>query len=405
MELVIVGGGQAAVSAAQAARAAGHEGGITLVSAEPVAPYQRPPLSKKYLLGEMTLDRLMLKPDAFYAEQAIMLRLSTRALAIDRAAGRLQTSAGPLPYDRLVIATGSIPRRLPAAIGGDLPGVFTVRDLADVDAMAPAVAPGGHAVVVGGGYIGLEAAAVARRRGMSVTVLEMAPRILARVAAAETAAHVRALHEGEGVEIREATALAGIERAGEALSVTLADGTALPADLVVVGIGVRPADDLAREAGLACDNGIVTDARALSSDPAIAAAGDVAAFPWTMPDDAAAMIRLESVQNAIDQGAHAARGLLGADAPYRPYPWFWSDQFDARLQIAGLNLGYDTVLTRPGSREGGLSVWYFGAGRFLAVDAIDDPRAYMQGKRWLEAGAAPDPGRLADADAPLAAAV
>ncbi|MEM6973938.1 MAG: FAD-dependent oxidoreductase [Pseudomonadota bacterium] len=407
--IVIIGGGQAALSAAETLRKGGHAGGLDIVSAERIAPYQRPPLSKKYLSREMSLERLKLKPDSFYAEHDITLHLSTEAHSIDRAAGTVETSAGPLPYDRLILTTGAIPRRLPAAIGGDLPGVFTVRDLADIDRLAPHVNQGARAVVVGGGYIGLEAAAVAARRGMSVMVVEQAPRILARVAAQPTADHVAALHRAEGVEIREGTGLGRIDQRGEALLVTLSDGDIIEADIVIVGIGVSAADGLARAAGIDCADGILVDGLCRSSDPVIQAAGDVARFAWTMPDGDAQRIRLESVQNAIDQASHAARVLLGDDAPYRPKPWFWSDQFDTRLQIAGLGLGHDRVISRPGSRPkaplGGRSVWYFAGDRLIAVDAIDDPRAYMQGKRWIESGISPDPQRLVDPTCALAETV
>ncbi|MEM9781115.1 MAG: FAD-dependent oxidoreductase [Pseudomonadota bacterium] len=403
--IVIIGGGQAAVSAATTLRQGGHRGSIDIVAAEAVAPYQRPPLSKKYLAGDMDLERLKLKPDSFYPENDITLHLSTRAEAIDRRAGRVQTSAGSLSYDRIILATGSIPRRLPDEIGGALPGVFSVRDIVDIDTMAPYLVAGRRAVVVGGGYIGLEAAAVAARRGLQVTVLEQAPRILARVAAEPTATHVAALHRAEGVDIRAGASVTGIERSGDSLAVTLQDGAVLVADTVVVGIGVLPADALARAAGLPCDDGIVVDGQCRTGDPAIYAAGDVAAFPWAMPDGREQRIRLESVQNAIDQATHAARAILGEEAPYRPNPWFWSDQFDTRLQIAGLNLGHDRTVSRSGSRPGaplgGRSVWYFAGTKLLAVDAIDDPRAYMQGKRWLEAKQYPALERLADDECPL----
>ncbi|MEM6489729.1 MAG: FAD-dependent oxidoreductase [Pseudomonadota bacterium] len=389
MRVVIVGGGQAAVSAAATLRTEGHEGPITMLSAEPVAPYQRPPLSKKYLLGAMSLDRLMLKDPSYYGEAGIDLRLGTPARAIDRAAQRVEIDGDALAYDALVLATGAVPRRLPATMGGDLPGVVTIRDLADADRLAPAVAPGRRALVVGGGYIGLEAAAVAARRGMAVTLIEMAPRLLARVAAPETAAHFRTLHSDEGVDIREGTALAGIERQGEALAATLSDGTVLTVDLVIVGIGIEPAAALAEAAGLDTAGGIVVDGTCRTADPAILAAGDNAAFPWTMPDGSTARIRLESVQNAIDQGAHAARAIVGEVAPYAPVPWFWSEQYDTRLQIAGLNTGYDRVVAKPGARPGSLLVWYFAGERFIAADAAGDPRGYMQAKRWLEAGEGP----------------
>ncbi|MEM8597479.1 MAG: FAD-dependent oxidoreductase [Pseudomonadota bacterium] len=390
--IVIVGGGQAAASASAKLRALGHSGPLTIVSAEPVPPYQRPPLSKKYLMGEMTAERLYLKPESFYAEQAITLRLGTRVEGIDRAAGRIETTAGALPYDALILATGCSPRRLPDSIGGALPAVHLMRDLADADAMAPRFTKGARVLVIGGGYIGLEAAAVAASRGLQVTLVEMAPRILNRVASPETARLMRDLHRGHGVEIREDTGLIRImEGTASPLAAELTDGARLEIDFAIVGIGIVPEAGLAAAAGLTVNNGIVVDDRCRSSDPAILAAGDCAVFPYEN-----AQIRLESVQNAIDQAEHAAGTIMGADAPYRPVPWFWSDQYDARLQIAGLNRGYDQVIERPGTRPGGASVWYLREGRFIAVDALSEPRAYMQGKRWLENGISPDPAGLAD---------
>ncbi|MEM7528631.1 MAG: FAD-dependent oxidoreductase [Pseudomonadota bacterium] len=390
--VVIVGGGQAGASAAAKLRALGHDGPITMLSAEPVPPYQRPPLSKKYLLGSVTRERLYLKPESFYADNDIELALGEPAEAIDRHAQEVVTQRRRLPYDALLLATGSVPRRLPAEIGGDLPGVLTMRDLADADAMAPLVVEGGHAIVIGGGYIGLEAAAVAASRGMAVTLIEAAPRILGRVAAAETADALRALHQAHGVEILEGSGLARLEPGGERrLRAVLTDDRVIDVDFALVGIGVTPGTALAEAAGLALENGIRTDETARSSDPAIWAAGDCASFPWQD-----GRIRLESVQNAIDQAEHAAAAMLGETAPYKPSPWFWSDQFDTKLQIAGLNLGHDRVICRPGSREGALSIWYASTDRLIAVDAINEPRAYMQGKRWLEAGITPDLEALAD---------
>ncbi|MEO1773983.1 MAG: FAD-dependent oxidoreductase [Pseudomonadota bacterium] len=389
--VVIVGGGQAALSAATKLRALGHSGSLDILSAEPVAPYQRPPLSKKYLLGEMTLERLLLKPPSFYEEAGIGLHLNEPVLSIDRQAQRVETAQRSLPYDALILATGSRPRRLPAAMGGDLPGVLTVRDLADIDAMAPLLVAGARALVVGGGYIGLEAAAVARKRGVAVTLIEMAPRILNRVAAPETADFFRDRHRAEGVDLREGVGLTRLE-AGAPLDAVLSDGTTLSVDAVIVGIGIEPEATLATAAGLTIDNGIAVDAMGRTSDPAIWAAGDCASFPWRAHDGAKVRIRLESVQNAIEQAEHVAAGVMGEITPYAPLPWFWSDQYDVKLQIAGLNRGYDSVRLRPGTRPGGQSVWYFFAGRLVAVDAMNDPRAYMQGKRWLEAGADPEAG-------------
>jgi len=386
--IVVVGAGQAGASLVARLRAKGFDGAITLLGEEPVPPYQRPPLSKAYLLGEMDMERLFLRPESFYADQGVNLRVGARVAGLDRSARLVHLAGETLPYDALVLTTGSIPRRLPAAIGGDLPGVYTVRGLADVDAMASEFRQGARVVIVGGGYIGLEAAAVAAKRGLDVTVLEMAPRILARVAALETAEAIHALHERHGVRILTDTALARIDGDDRATGVTLADGTQLPADFVIVGIGIAPATDLAEAAGLTLDNGIATDAQGRTSDPAIWAAGDCASFPWQ-----GGRLRLESVQNAIDQAECVADNMLGAGRDYVPMPWFWSDQYDMKLQIAGLNAGYDQVIVRD---AGARSHWYFKAARLISVDALGDPRAYMVGKRMIEQGITPDPAALVD---------
>jgi 3-phenylpropionate/trans-cinnamate dioxygenase ferredoxin reductase subunit len=391
--IVVVGAGQAGAELVASLRAGGFYGALTLIGEEPAAPYQRPPLSKKYLLGEMDAERLLLKPESFYAEHRIDLLTGARVAAVDRAARAVRLADGrALPYDKLALTTGARPRRLPGAIGGDLAGVHVMRTLADADALAPAIRPGGRLLVVGGGYIGLEAAAVAAARGMAVTLVEAAPRILGRVAAPETADFFRALHRARGVAIREGVGLAALDGAeGRLTGARLADGSTVAADAAVVGIGVTPDAALAEAAGLAVDDGVVVDATGATSDPAIFAAGDVARFPWR-----GAPVRLESVQNAIDQAKAVAAAMLGRPVAYDPVPWFWSDQYDVKLQIAGLNRGYDRTVVRPGAREGALSVWYFAGPRFVAVDAMNDARAYMTGKRWLEAGVSPDPAKLAD---------
>jgi 3-phenylpropionate/trans-cinnamate dioxygenase ferredoxin reductase component len=385
-KIIVIGAGQAGASLVAKLRALGHGGPITLVGEEPVPPYQRPPLSKAYLLGEMTRERLFLRPESFYAEQGITLRLGTPVTAIDRAARRVHLGAEALDYDALALATGSVPRRLPAAIGGALAGVHVVRGLADMDGLAPEFQPGRRVVIVGGGYIGLEAAAVAAKKGLDVTVLEMAPRILQRVAAPETSDALRALHHAHGVKILEGTGLARILGTGRAEGVELSDGRTLPADFIITGIGILPATALAEAAGLALENGIRTDAQGRSSDPHIWAAGDCASFPWQ-----GGRLRLESVQNAIDQAELVAENMLGAGKDYVPLPWFWSDQYDMKLQIAGLNTGYDRVVVRQAEAR---SHWYFAGPRFLAVDALNDPRAFMLGKRLLEQGRSPDPTAL-----------
>lgn len=397
MKIVIVGAGQAAASLAARLRAKGHGGEIVLIGAEPVPPYQRPPLSKAYLLGQMGLDRLVLRGADWWNDQRIALRLGETALIVDPVRRVVVTDKGEVAYDALALTAGAQARRLPAAMGGDLPGVHVIRTLADVDALAPAMQPGRPLIVIGGGYIGLEAAAVARKLDMAVTLIEAAPRILGRVAAAQTADMIRALHRAHGVEILEGTGISHIAGTDRATGVALNDGRELPADLIVTGIGVLPETALAQTAGLALDNGIATDALGRTSDPAIWAAGDCASFPWAGPGAdpcADGRLRLESVGNAIDMAEAVADNILGADKPYRPKPWFWSDQFDAKLQIAGLGIGHDRIATRPGDGQHGGSVWYFRDGRLIAVDALNDARAFMIGKRLIEAGRSPDPAAI-----------
>jgi len=389
--IVVIGAGQAGASVVARLRARGHDGPITLIGAEPVPPYQRPPLSKAYLLGEMQADRLMLRGPEFYAEHAISLRLGQPVTAIDTVGQTVTLAGEAVPYDELVLTTGSVPRRLPAAIGGDLGGVFTVRPLADIDAMRPLFLPGRRLVIVGGGYIGLEAAAVARKLGLEVTVLEMAPRILQRVAAPETSDYFRALHAAHGVTILEST---GLDRLlgtdGQVTAARLTDGRDLPADFVIAGVGIVPETALAEAAGLAIENGIRTDEMGRTSAPHVWAAGDCASFPWKD-----GRLRLESVGNAIHQADTVADNIMGDGTPYVAEPWFWSDQYDCKLQIAGLNTGYDRIMTR-GPEGDAVSFWYFAGNTLLAVDAMNDPRAYMVGKRLIEMGRSPDPAVLAD---------
>ena len=389
--VVAIGAGQAGAALAARLRSGGHAGSITLIGEEPILPYQRPPLSKGYLLGEMGADRLTLRSADFYAEHDIALRLGAPVSAIDPKARTVTLRTETIRYDDLVLTTGSVPRRLPAAIGGDLAGVYTVRTVADVDAERAEFSPGRRLVIVGGGYIGLEAAAVAAKLGLDVTVLEMAPRILQRVAAPETSDYFRALHTAHGVKILEST---GLERllgeAGHVTAARLTDGREIPADFVIAGIGILPATHLAEAAGLVIENGIRTDSHGRTSDPHIWAAGDCASFPWQ-----GGRLRLESVQNAIDQADLVADNILGADKDYVPMPWFWSDQYDCKLQIAGLNTGYDRIVTR-GPDGAAVSFWYFKGDRLLAVDAMNDSRAYMVGKRLLETGRDVDAGAISN---------
>jgi 3-phenylpropionate/trans-cinnamate dioxygenase ferredoxin reductase component len=393
--IVIIGAGQAGASLAARLRALGHAGPITLIGEEPAPPYQRPPLSKAYLLGEMELERLYLRAPTYWAEQNVTLKLGQPVTAIDRTAKAVHLGNESIPYDQLALTTGSQPRHLPAAIGGDLAGVYTVRSLADVDAMAPEFRTGRRLLVVGGGYIGLEAAAVGAKLGLRVTVIEMAPRILQRVASPETSDYFRKAHTDHGVKILENTGLTRLTGEGRVSGAVLSDGTTLSADFVIVGVGITPATRLAEEAGLAIDNGIRTDALGRTSDPDIWAAGDCASFPHK-----GGRLRLESVGNAIDQAEIVAENMLGAATPYEAKPWFWSDQYDVKLQIAGLNTGYDRIVTRKGEGEA-VSFWYYAGDTLLAVDALNDARAYMIGKRLIEMGRSPTPEEVANPETNL----
>ena len=386
--IVIVGAGQAGASLAAKLRALGYAGSLTLIGEESAPPYQRPPLSKGYLLGEMELERLYLRAPSFWEEQNVTLRLGAKVTAIDPAARTLSVDGETIGYDKLALTTGSVPRRLPAAIGGALGGVYTVRTLADVDAMAPEFRQGRRLLVIGGGYIGLEAAAVAAKLGLEVTLVEMAPRILQRVASPETSAWFRNVHGDHGVKILEGTGLERLLGEDRVSAARLSDGTELAVDFVIVGVGIAPATELAEAAGLAIDNGIRTDEQGRTSDPAIWAAGDCASFPYR-----GGRLRLESVGNAIDQAEVVAENMLGAAKPYEAKPWFWSDQYDVKLQIAGLNTGYDRIVTRRGEGDA-VSFWYYQGDRLLALDAMNDSRANMVGKRLIEMGKSPDPAAV-----------
>jgi 3-phenylpropionate/trans-cinnamate dioxygenase ferredoxin reductase subunit len=394
--IVIIGAGQAGSSLAIKLRALGYQGTVTLIGEEPYAPYQRPPLSKTYLLGEMALERLYLRPEEVYRDQNIELRLGTQVTAIDPVAQVISLGAETLSYDQLALTTGSTPRLLPEAIGGRLQNVFAVRGLADVDAMRPAFERGGHVLIIGGGYIGLEAAAVAAKRGLKVTLVEMADRILQRVACAQTSDYFRALHQSHGVTLLEGVGLSSLTGTDHVTGAILSNGATLDIDFALVGVGIQPNTQLADAAGLTLNNGIETNALGQTSQSKIWAAGDCASFPYQ-----GERIRLESVPNAIDQAEVVAANMLGAQKAYHATPWFWSDQYDVKLQISGLNQGFENVVTRIG--EAGRSHWYYKAGQVLAVDAMNDPRAYMVAKRLIEAGKTADPALVADPGSDLKA--
>ncbi|PTX58081.1 3-phenylpropionate/trans-cinnamate dioxygenase ferredoxin reductase subunit [Litoreibacter ponti] len=394
--IVVIGAGQAGASLTAKLRASGFDGEITLIGAESEPPYQRPPLSKGYLLGEMQKERLYLRPEHFYTDQKITLLLGEPVSKIDPSAKTVQVGDKVISYDQLALTTGSTPRHLPKGCGGDLHGVYAVRSLDDVDQMAPEFVEGRRALIVGGGYIGLEAAAVAAKMGVEVTLVEMSERILQRVAAAETSDFFRDLHRDHGVKIVEGVGLKHLLGDTQVTGARLTDESELQVDFVIVGVGVAPSDFLAVEAGLKISNGIETDAQGRTSDPSIWAAGDCASFPWQ-----GKRIRLESVQNAIDQAELVAENMLGAGKDYDPKPWFWSDQYDVKLQIAGLNTGYSRIVTRQTGEA--VSYWYYCGDRLVAVDAMNDPRNYMIGKRLIEAGKSPAPELVEDAEIDLKA--
>ncbi|MDB5523650.1 MAG: pyridine nucleotide-disulfide oxidoreductase [Rhizobium sp.] len=383
MKTLVIGGSHAALALAAELRKLSADAEITIVNGDRDLPYQRPPLSKAFMSGKVTFDQILFRPADWYGTNAIALKSALRVEAIDRHAKAVSLSNGEvLAYDHLVFATGARPRRLPEAIGGTLPNVFVMRDLGDARALMERMTEGARLVVIGGGYIGLEAASEAAKKGVTVTVIEAADRILKRVASAETADDVRSLHHAHGVRIFENASLVRIvERDGQASGVELTDGSVISADFIITGIGVMPDTVLSEACGLDVANGIVVDQHLKASDPSILAIGDCASFPYK-----GMMIRLESVQNANDMGIVAAQNIMGANLDYKPVPWFWSDQFELKLQIAGLNTGYSHVITRPGVREGAKSHFYFRGEEFLAADCLNDGATYMIARRILEGG-------------------
>ncbi len=391
---VIIGASHAAAQLAAGLRQSGWEGKVSIVGDEPIPPYHRPPLSKAYLAGEKHSDELLIRPASFYEKSEIDLVLGTRVTAIDRERRQLTLhDGGTIPYTRLALTTGASVRRL-SLPGHDLEGVFYLRDLADVDRIRGFVGAGKSAVVIGGGYIGLETAASMRKLGMEVTVLEALPRVLQRVTAPEVSAFYSRVHAEEGVNIVTDAAVDSIEGSGTVSAVRLADGSSLAADLVVIGVGVIPATGLAEAAGLKTDNGIVVDEFARTTDPDIVAAGDCTSHYNPIYGR---QLRLESVQNATDQAKVAANTICGKLQPYNALPWFWSDQYDLKLQIAGLSQGYDRVVMRGDSESGrSFAAFYYSGDRLLAVDAVNRPKEFMLARKALTAGESPDPDLLAD---------
>lgn len=391
--IIVIGAGQAAASFAARLRQNDRHCKITLIGEEPHLPYQRPPLSKKYATGDMSFDQLLLRPQDWYEQNQISCITDQRVSTVDTKTKNITLANGEVQHwDKLVFATGSRARSLPDAIGGNLESVYLLRGLKDADNFSDELVENRRVVIVGGGYIGLEAAAVCASRGLKVTLVEASERILQRVACHETSVWFRNLHTLNGVTIHEGVGLEKFEgENGKVNAAILSDGTRLEADFVLVGIGIIPNAELAIDAGLDVDGGIVANEHCQTSHPDIYAAGDCAAFQYK-----GELTRLESVQNAIDQAECAADNIAGEARFYHPYPWFWSDQYDVKLQIAGLNRGYDNIITRTGDREGSMAHFYFKGDQFIAVDAMNDPRTYMVGKKILEAGKNITPEQASD---------
>jgi 3-phenylpropionate/trans-cinnamate dioxygenase ferredoxin reductase subunit len=393
-DIVIIGAGHAAGQAIASLRADGFKGTIRLLGEEPYIPYQRPPLSKKFLSGELDLERVLFKPGAFYEQAGVDVRLGTRVASLDPAGHVVRTEAGEdIPYGKLILATGSRVRRL-VIPGSDLGGIHYLRTIADVDAMRADFRPGARLVVVGGGYIGLEVAAVAVKLGLDVTVLEAADRVLARVTAPVVSAFYERVHAEEGVRIRTGLGVDGFAGTGRVDKVLLVGGEEIPADVVVVGVGIVPNAELALDAGLHVEDGIVVDAYCRTSDPDIVAIGDCTRHPNAIYDR---NLRLESVHNALEQAKTASATLTGSLKAYSQVPWFWSDQYDLKLQIAGLSQGHDEAVVRGDPDKGrSFAVFYLRDGVLIAVDAVNRPLEFLTAKQLIANHARIAAERLAD---------
>lgn len=395
---VIVGASQAGGRAAQAMRAAGFSGAITLIGDEPWLPYERPPLSKALLIGDAGIETAQLHPRAFYDDNDITLLLDTRVVALDRAARSLRMADGrEITYDKLLLTTGARVRKLPIP-GAELPGIRYLRDYADSEAIRARLRETARVIVIGGGFIGLEVAASARMRGCPVTMLEMADRLMGRAVAPEIGAYFADLHRDHGVDLRLGVEIAEIVGDDRVAGVRLADGTIIPADLIVVGIGIVPNVELAAEAGLAVDNGIVVDEFGRSSDPDIYAAGDVANQPNAF---LGRRIRLESYQNAQDQAMAVGRNMCGELRPYNDRLWVWSDQYDVNLQMLGAPRNWDRLVVRGEMASGRFTVFYMAAERIVAVNTVNNGKEMRVAERLMMAGNAVDDARLADVSVKL----
>ena len=376
----IIGAGQAGLQVALSLRERGYRGELTLIGGEPYLPYHRPPLSKRGLTEAIGPEDLAIRNRAFIERQGIDLRLGIPVDAIDRQLRMIRFADGAaLPYETLVLATGSVPRRL-ALSGVERPDVAMLKDFADLERLRTLLQGAGRAVLIGGGFVGLELASSLTRRGVAVTVLEAAPRLLARVASADLSAHIAAAHRAHGVDVRTGVTVSALSRAGGRTAVALNSGEAIAADLVLVGIGADADERLAAAAGLRTDRGILVDAQGRTSDPAIFAAGDCVRFDHPLYG---AAMRIESVNNALDQARWVAAGIAGESPPIATIPWFWSDQFDLKIQLAGIPSPLDRLEAIPG--EEGFVRHYTRDGVLRAVEAVNAPRAFMLARRRMEA--------------------
>ena len=395
-EALIVGGGQGGASAAMALRRLGFEGTLAIVSADRDPPYERPPLSKDYLAGERPFERLLFRPDAFWTEQKVGLMLGREVTAVETGSNAVELADGNrVTYGVLIWSAGGRARRL-SCQGHDLARVHSVRTRADVDALRLELPNTQRVVVVGGGYIGLETASVLSKLGKHVVVVELADRLLARVASREISDFLVAQHRRHGVDVRLGAAVACIEeRDGAACGVRLADGSFLPADMVIIGIGIDPCVEPLVAAGAACGaGGVRVDAYCRTSLPDIYAIGDCAEHPNMFSGDG--LVRLESVQNATDQATVAAKAVCGAPEPYTNVPWFWSEQYDFRLQSVGLSRGHDRVVVRGDCDVPGFSLIYLKEGRVIALDCVNNVKDYVQGRTLVTNGSIVPPDQLAD---------
>lgn len=395
--IIIIGAGQAAGQAAASLRQEGYDGDILIIGDEPHPPYQRPPLSKQYLSGEHGLDKVYVRPEKFYADKQIDIRTGVRVTKIDRDGKTIETDDGEtISYEKLMIATGSRPRILDVP-GKDLSGIFYLRTIVDVDAIRDALADSKRVVIVGGGYIGLEVAAVAKEMGAEVCVLEMEDRILQRVTTPEMSEFYDSLHRGRGVEILTNTTVSGFEGDdGKVAGVATGDGRTIDADMVIVGIGIIPNVELAADAGLEIDNGIVVDDHCRTDDADIYAAGDCTNHPNPILNR---RLRLESVPNAMEQARTAAANMLGGDKVYAAVPWFWSDQYELKLQMVGFSADADEQVVRGDKEANQFAVFYLKDGAVIAVDAVNSPREFMVCKQLY--GKQVDPATLADPETDL----